>query len=133
MVELHGTSREAACQGCGARTPIEPVQARIAAGEEDPRCACGGLLKAATILFGQPLPAGALARARELASTCDLFLVVGSSLRVNPAARLPLLALERGVPLLIVNREPTRYDERADVALHAQAGPALLAVVDRLT
>jgi NAD-dependent deacetylase len=132
VIELHGSSREAACQSCGARSPIEPVQARVAAGEEDPRCACGGLLKAATILFGQPLPAAALARAQQLAASCDLFLVVGSSLRVNPAARLPLLALERGVPLLIVNREPTRFDERADVALHAQAGPALRAMVDRI-
>ncbi len=132
VIELHGTSREAACQNCGARSPIEPIQARVAAGEEDPRCACGGLLKAATILFGQPLPAEALSRARELAASCDLFLVVGSSLRVNPAARLPLLALERGVPLLIINREPTRYDERADVVLHAQAGPALAALVERL-
>ena len=64
-----------------------------------------------------------------MAASRDLFLVVGSSLRVHPAARLPLLALERGVPLLIVNLEPTRYDERADIALHAQAGPVLHAVV----
>jgi NAD-dependent deacetylase len=132
VIELHGTSREAACQSCGARSPIEPVQARVEAGEEDPRCTCGGYLKAATILFGQPLPPDALARARELAANCDLFLVVGSSLRVNPAARLPLLALDRGVPLLIVNLEATRYDERADVVLRAQAGPALRAVVDAL-
>lgn len=132
VVELHGTSREAACQSCGARQAIEPVEARIAAGEADPRCACGGLVKSATILFGQPLPPEALTRARELALTCDLFLVVGSSLRVNPAARLPLLALERRVPLLILNREPTRYDERADVLLHAQAGPAMRALLDAL-
>ncbi len=71
-------------------------------------------------------------RARELAASCDLFLVVGSSLRVNPAARLPLLALERGVPLLIVNLEPTRYDERADVVLHARPGEAVRTLVDRL-
>jgi NAD-dependent deacetylase len=72
-------------------------------------------------------------RAQELAANCDLFLVVGSSLRVNPAARLPLLALERGVPLLIVNLEPTRYDERADVVLHAQAGEAMRALIDHLS
>jgi NAD-dependent deacetylase len=125
VVELHGTSREAACQRCDARLPMEAVQARVDAGEDDPRCACGGYLKAATILFGQPLPRPALDAALDLARTCDLFLVVGSSLRVVPAARLPLLALERGVPLLIVNLEPTALDNRADVVLRAPAGEAL--------
>ncbi len=129
VIELHGTTREAACQSCGERQPIEVIQARVEAGEADPRCACGGYLKAATILFGQPLPTDALERARELASSCDLFLIIGSSLRVNPAARLPLLAVERGVPLLILNREPTRFDDRADVVLHAQAGPAMRAML----
>lgn len=132
VIELHGTAREAACQTCGARQPIAAVQARVEAGEADPRCACGGYLKAATILFGQPLPADALERARELASSCDLLLVIGSSLRVNPAARLPLLAVERGVPLLILNLEPTRYDDRADVVLHARAGPAMRAILRQI-
>jgi NAD-dependent deacetylase len=129
VVELHGTSREAACQTCGLRLPIAAVQARVEAGESDPRCVCGGYLKAATILFGQPLPRAALDAALALARTCDLMLVVGSSLRVVPAARLPLVALERGVPLLIVNLEPTPLDPRADVALHAPAGQALTRVL----
>jgi len=126
VIELHGTAHEAACQSCDARSPIETVQARVEAGDDDPRClACGGFLKAATILFGQPIPPGALAAAQALAHDCDLFLVVGSSLRVIPAARLPLLALDRGVPLLILNLEPTPLDARADVLLRAPAGQAL--------
>jgi NAD-dependent deacetylase len=126
VIELHGTAHEAACQSCGARSPIAAVQARVDAGDDDPRCpACGGFLKAATILFGQPIPPVALAAAQALAHDCDLFLVVGSSLRVIPAARLPLLALDRGVPLLILNLEPTPLDARADVVLRAPAGQAL--------
>lgn len=125
VIELHGNTREAACQSCGARQPIAPVQARVEAGEEEPLCGCGGFLKAATILFGQPLPPDALATAKELLAACDLLLVVGSSLRVIPAARLPLVALERAVPLIIVNLEPTPLDERADIVMRAPAGWAL--------
>lgn len=133
VVELHGNSRESACQSCGARQPIAALMTRVEAGEQDPCCACGGLLKAATILFGQPLPQEALAAAREHARAGDLFLVVGSSLCVYPAAGLPRLALERGVPLLILNLEPTPLDERADVVLHAPAGEALPAIVAALS
>ncbi|HEX6818820.1 MAG TPA: Sir2 family NAD-dependent protein deacetylase [Ktedonobacterales bacterium] len=125
VIELHGNTREAACQTCGARQPIAAVQARMEAGEEEPLCDCGGFLKAATILFGQPLPQEALTRAKELLAACDLLLVVGSSLRVIPAARLPLVALERDVPLIIVNLEPTPLDERAEVVVRAPAGWAL--------
>lgn len=132
VIELHGTSREAACQTCGARQPIDAVQARVTAGEDDPRCPCGGYLKAATILFGQRVPDGPLAAALELARTCDCLLVVGSSLRVAPAARLPLVALERHAPLLIINLEPTPLDARADVVLRAPAGQALRQIVTRL-
>jgi NAD-dependent deacetylase len=131
VIELHGNAREAACQSCGARQPIGPVQARVEAGEEEPLCACGGFLKAATILFGQPLPQDALDAAKARLDACDLLLVIGSSLRVVPAARLPLIALERGVPLLIVNLEPTPLDERADVVLRAPAGWALERLVER--
>lgn len=132
VIELHGTSREAACQSCGMRLPIEAVQTRVDAGEIDPRCACGGYLKAATILFGQPVPRPALDAALALARMCDVFLVVGSSLRVTPAAHLPRVALERGVPLLIVNLEPTPLDPRADVVLRAPAGQALTRVLAAL-
>lgn len=126
VIELHGTSRFAACTLCGIRSPMSELQRRIDAGEIDPTCPqCGGFLKTATILFGQRIPETELTRARELATTCDLFLVVGSSLRVTPAAALPRLALQRNVPLIIINLEPTPFDDYADVIIHASAGLVL--------
>ncbi len=126
VIELHGTSRLAACTRCGARSSMSALQQRIEAGEEDPQCElCGGYLKAATILFGQPVPLAELERSIALAQTCDLFLVIGSSLRVSPASRLPMLAVERGAPLVIINREPTPLDQHADIVLRAQAGETM--------
>lgn len=133
IVELHGTSRYAACTLCGTRSSMLELQVRIDAGELDPRCShCGGYLKAATILFGQRIPEAELSRAKEMAAHCDLFLVVGSSLKVIPAATLPRLALSNNVPLIIVNLQPTSLDSLADVAIHEQAGevlPAMLKVM----
>jgi NAD-dependent deacetylase len=129
VIELHGTSRQATCTHCDTRSPMAALQERIAAGEDDPRCACGGYLKAATILFGQPVPRAELDRAIALSKACDLFFVIGSSLRVTPAARLPLLALERGAPVIILNREPTPLDERADIVLRATAGETLAQIM----
>jgi len=126
VIELHGTAQLAACQSCDARFPMVEIQARYDAGDQEPRCIyCNGYLKAATILFGQPVPPAELTRAIALARACDLFLVVGSALRVNPAARLPGIALECGTPLVIINLEPTPYDSHADVVLHARAGEVL--------
>ncbi|HEY7350967.1 MAG TPA: Sir2 family NAD-dependent protein deacetylase [Ktedonobacterales bacterium] len=126
VIELHGTSRMAACTRCGTRSSISLLQQRVEAGDEDPQCErCGGYLKAATILFGQPVPRAELDRAIALAKTCDLFLVIGSSLRVSPASRLPMLAVERGAPLVIINREPTPLDQRADIVLRANAGETM--------
>ena len=114
IVELHGTSRAAACTHCGQRSSIQELQQRIDGGEIDPLCSnCGGYLKAATILFGQRIPEEVLARAKELAFACDLFLVVGSSLKVNPAAILPRIALKNDVPLIIINLQPTHLDDYA--------------------
>lgn len=133
IIELHGTSREAACTLCGERSSITLLQQRIDAGEIDPRCpSCGGYLKSATILFGQRVPEGELTRAKELASTCDLFLVVGSSLKVSPASMLPRLSLNRNVPLIIVNLEPTSLDSFADVVIHEKAGLVLPPLVNML-
>jgi NAD-dependent deacetylase len=133
VIELHGTSRWAACTLCGTRSPMSELQQRIEAGEEDPQCVlCGGYLKAATILFGQPIPRAELDRAIALTNESDLFFVIGSSLRVSPASRLPWLAVERGVPLIILNREPTPLDRRADIVLHANAGETLARVIARL-
>lgn len=133
VVEIHGTSREAACTLCGIRAPIEEILRQIDAGEHDPQCPhCGGYMKSATILFGQHIPADVLARAKELAENCDLFLVVGSSLQVSPAAHLPLLALKRNAPLLIVNLMPTPLDSSAAVVIQEKAGlvlPRLLSLL----
>jgi NAD-dependent deacetylase len=126
VIELHGTSRFAACTLCGRRSSMAELQQRIDAGEVDPCCpVCGGFLKSATILFGQRVPETELARARTLASACDLFLVVGSSLKVVPAAALPRQALKRNVPLIIVNLQPTPFDDYADVVIHEKAGLVL--------
>jgi len=126
VVEIHGTSREAACTLCGARSPMVEIQRRIDEGESDPQCQlCGGYMKSATILFGQHIPTEVLERSRELAMNCDLFLVVGSSLRVSPAAHLPRLALKNEVPLLIINLMSTPLDSLADVVIQEKAGLAL--------
>jgi NAD-dependent deacetylase len=134
VVELHGTSREAACTLCGARSSMQDLQQRIDAGETDPTCSlCGGYMKTATILFGQRVPDDVLARAKSLANECDLFLVVGSALQVTPAAALPHLALARDVPLIIINLQPTPLDDYADVILRAKAGETLPPIVAALS
>jgi len=131
VIELHGTSRFAACTLCGAHSSMSDLQQRIDAGEVDPRCSlCEGFLKAATILFGQRVPETELARAKEISEACDLFLVIGSSLKVTPASTLPRLALKRNVPLIIVNLQPTTLDTYADVAIHEKAGVILPRLVN---
>jgi len=128
VIEIHGTALAVACLGCGERSERDRVQARFAAGETDLRCACGGLLKPATISFGQPMPEHETEQAFADAAAADVFLVVGSSLVVFPAANLPAVALENGARLVIVNREPTPYDPHADVTLQWSAGEALGAI-----
>ncbi len=133
IVELHGTSRAAACTHCGQRSSIQELQQRIDAGEIDPLCPdCGGFLKAATILFGQRVPDEVLSRARELALSCDLFLVVGSSLKVSPAATLPRFALKNDIPLIIINLQPTHLDDYAEIVINEKAGVVLPPLVTLL-
>jgi NAD-dependent deacetylase len=133
IIELHGTSRAAACTLCGKRSSIKELQQRIDAGEVDPTCPdCGGFEKSATILFGQRVPEAELTRAREFATACDLFLVVGSSLKVIPAATLPRIALKNNVPLIIINLQPTPLDDYADVVIHEKAGAVLPPLVASL-
>ena len=133
IVELHGTSRFAGCTLCGKRSSMDDLQQRIDAGEVDPRCdECGGLLKAATILFGQRVPDAELTRAKQLTELCNLFLVIGSSLKVIPAATLPRLALNRNVPLIIINLQPTTLDPAADVVIHEKAGIVLPTIVEMM-
>jgi NAD-dependent deacetylase len=134
VVELHGNAHAVRCLGCGARSDRDLVQARVERGELPPACrACGGILKPETVLFGEPLPAGRLPLASELARSCDVCLVIGSSLTVQPAAAIPRYAVTQGARLAIVNLEPTWLDARAEVVIRGRAAPvlsALLALID---
>jgi len=130
LIEIHGTIRDSACLGCGDRRAMTETLDRVRAGDPDPACLlCGGILKSATISFGQNLDAGLLARAEKAAAECDLFLAIGTSLSVYPVARLPELALNAGARLAIINAEPTPLDERAHVVLRGRAGEILTAIV----
>jgi NAD-dependent deacetylase len=131
LIEIHGTVRDFMCMGCGERGPIERVMARVEAGEEDPPCrTCGGILKSATISFGQNLVAEDLERAQEAAFECDVFLAIGTSLAVTPAAYLPQYALQRGAKLVILNAEETPYDRVADAIIRGQIGEVLPKIVE---
>jgi NAD-dependent deacetylase len=131
VVELHGTNRRWECLGCGRTGPAAEVQERLIAGEEAPTCRpCGGLLKAATISFGQALRPEVLEEAFALARQADLLLVLGSSLVVYPAAAIPETAAAQGAPMVIINREPTPLDGLAAVALRGEVERLLPALVD---
>jgi NAD-dependent deacetylase len=133
ICELHGNARWVVCLSCGDRIPMAEAVARVDAGEEDPACQrCGGILKATTVSFGQSLPPAAWSRAEAMATGCDAFITVGSSLVVHPAALLPELASEKGATLVIINREPTPLDPLADFALRGECGVLLPALVDAL-
>jgi NAD-dependent deacetylase len=130
VCEVHGTGRQFVCLACGERGPMGEAVARVEAGEEDPAClACGGIIKAATVSFGQNIPADVWARAEALTGACDAFVAVGSSLVVQPAASLPVRAARQGATLVIVNREPTPLDGLADAVLRGEAGTLLPALV----
>jgi NAD-dependent deacetylase len=126
VIELHGNGTYAKCLSCGRRHELDWVRLRFEASGEPPECeACGGILKSATISFGQAMPEGPMRMAQKLAARCDLFLVIGSSLVVYPAAAFPLFAKENGARLVIVNREPTPLDGAADLVIHAEIGCVL--------
>jgi NAD-dependent deacetylase len=126
VIELHGNTRYAKCLDCGQRMEIADIRAYFEAHEEPPDCrACGGIVKTATISFGQAMPEDEMARANRATLGCDLFLVLGSSLVVYPAAGFPLLAKRSGAKLAIVNREATEQDEFADLVLHSEIGPTM--------
>jgi NAD-dependent deacetylase len=130
VIELHGNGSYATCLDCGLRHELEVLKQSFIGRGEIPSCRdCGGIVKTATISFGQALAPATMERAREETLACDLFLVLGSSLVVYPAAGFPLLAKERGARLVIVNREPTEQDEVADLVLHGEIGPTLSAAV----
>ncbi|MBE1536147.1 SIR2 family NAD-dependent protein deacylase [Actinomadura algeriensis] len=126
VIEIHGTMRDAVCLSCGLRTPMPEVLTRVDAGEDDPPCAdCGGIQKSATISFGQALDQDVLDAAIIAARECDLFLAVGTSLTVQPAAGLCLEAVERGARLVIINASETPYDGLADAVLRRPIGETL--------
>ena len=130
LVEIHGHVREVVCWSCGERAPMERALARVRAGEEDPPCrTCGGVLKSATVSFGQQLDRDDILRSEHAARTCDLVLAVGSTLSVWPAAGVVPTALERGARLVIVNLERTEFDRYADVVLRASISEVLPAIV----
>jgi len=134
VIELHGTGRFVDCLSCGDRHTRETFQQRVSAEGEAPDCGkCGGLMKPATISFGQMLKPETLERATRETERCDLFLVIGSSLVVYPAAGFPLMAVQRGVPLAIVNLQETPHDGYASVVLRETAGKILPPIVEAAT
>ncbi|MBV1707845.1 MAG: Sir2 family NAD-dependent protein deacetylase [Hyphomicrobiales bacterium] len=128
LAELHGNGTFAACLSCGMRYELATLRAEFAGSGSIAPCGCGGIIKSATISFGQAMPKEPLARAEAWARGCDLFIVVGSSLLVQPAASLPLVARQAGARLAIINREATPLDPLADMVLHAEVGPVLSAL-----
>ena len=126
VIEIHGNTRYAKCLECGERMELAPIRAHFERHGEPPDCeACGGIVKTATISFGQAMPELEMARAEAATLACDLFLVLGSSLVVYPAAGLPLLAKRNGAKLVIVNREPTEQDDIADLVVRDGIGKAM--------
>jgi NAD-dependent deacetylase len=130
IVELHGNTTYAICLDCAKRYELVWVCEKFTgAGERAPDCDCGGHIKTATISFGQSMPSLAMERAEQLTRDCDLFLSIGSSLVVWPAAGFPLMAKRNGAALVIVNREPTEFDDIADLVVRNDIGEALAAFI----
>ena len=126
LVEIHGTFREVNCLDCGERAPMERALMRVRAGEEDPACrSCGGILKSATISFGQNLVEEDLARSGEAAEQCDLMFAVGSTLSVSPINNVVPIAKNAGARVIIVNAEPTEMDNLADAVLRGSISDLL--------
>ena len=130
IIELHGNSTYATCLDCGRRYELEPIKKAFQGRGTLPVCEkCDGIVKTATISFGQAMPEIQMARAQNETMACDLFMVLGSSLVVYPAAGFPRIAKRQGARLVIVNRDPTDQDEEADLVLHAEIGPTMSRVV----
>jgi NAD-dependent protein deacetylase/lipoamidase len=126
IVEIHGTIREVVCLDCGERAPMERALARVRTGEEDPPCrSCGGILKSATISFGQGLVQEDLRRAERAARACDLMLAIGTTLGVYPIAGVVPVAKSTGATVVILNAEPTEMDELADAVLRGSISEIL--------
>jgi NAD-dependent deacetylase len=128
VIELHGNGTYASCLSCGERYELDPIREAFLADGTIASCeTCGGMVKPATISFGQPMPEDAMREAEDLTLDCDLFLAIGTSLVVYPAAGFPVLAKRNGANLVILNREPTDLDGHADLVLNLEIGPTLAA------
>lgn len=131
LIEVHGTVLDVMCMNCGERAPMERALERVKAGEEDPPCrTCGGILKSATISFGQPLIPKDLEGSELAAGSCDVFLAVGTSLVVYPVAYLPEIAVRAGARVVIFNQDPTPYDRVADAVFRERLGEILPKLVE---
>ncbi|PCJ64216.1 MAG: NAD-dependent deacetylase [Candidatus Hydrogenedentota bacterium] len=126
IIELHGNATYASCIECGKRFELEPIYKAFRKDETLPLCsACWSIVKTATISFGQAMPEQEMERAQDATLSCDLFIVIGSSLVVYPAAGFPLMAKQNGAKLVILNRDPTEQDRYADLVLNVEIGPTL--------
>jgi NAD-dependent deacetylase len=130
VIEVHGNATYAKCLDCGQRHEFDEIEPMFEATKEPPACvACGGIVKSATISFGQSMPEFEMERAAEAALGCDLLMAIGSSLVVYPAAGLPIAAKRNGAKFVILNRDPTELDHLADLVINAEIGPSLAKVV----
>ena len=130
VIEVHGTIRDVMCLDCGDRAPMQRALDRVRAGEADPPCrSCGGILKSATVSFGQSLDRHDLLQAEQATIAADLFLAVGTTLAVYPVADLARVAKAAGALVVIVNGEPTAFDDQADAVLRGPIGEILPAII----
>lgn len=133
VLELHGTAMHVSCLSCEKRYERDAIQDRIAKGDRSPQCdSCNGLLKPATISFGQSMPERETAEAYRRSAACDLFIVIGSSLVVHPAAQMPVIAKRSGAKLVIVNRDDTPCDSLADIVINGPAGQVMKAILQKV-
>ena len=135
VTELHGNTRRIRCMSCSALTPVDEVQERLASGDAAPECSCGGYLKPDTISFGQAMSRMEVEKAAHLSQNCDFFLVVGSTLLVQPAAQMPFYAKNNGAFLAVINLSETPCDDICDVLIREKAGvvfPKLLEEVESI-
>jgi NAD-dependent deacetylase len=133
VLQLHGTAMAVSCLSCGKRYDRDEIQERLKKGVKVPYCdECRGPLKPATISFGQSMPVRETEEAYHRSSLSDLFIVIGSSLVVQPAASMPVVAKRNGAKLVIINRDPTPYDHMADIVIHGQAGLIMANILENV-
>jgi NAD-dependent deacetylase len=132
VIELHGTAVSASCLSCRRKISRDEIHSRLVQGERVPRCGCGGILKTDTVFFGEAMPPWETEESFRRARRCDLMIVIGSSLVVQPAASIPLEAKESGARLILINRDPTYCDPHADVVFHGSAGEVMSRILQCL-